>query len=89
MRVCAFCETSLDGYRRDARFCGAGCRSAARHSRRAERSDSGEPKVPGIARCEPAQSRAETCSERLATTEEETEVKRLLRKVREWEDAAA
>lgn len=38
MRVCAHCGTSLDGHRRQARYCGGPCRAAASRTRAAERS---------------------------------------------------
>jgi hypothetical protein len=35
MRICGHCGTSLDGYRRQAIYCGGPCRAAASRSRKA------------------------------------------------------
>ena len=42
-RVCANCGASLDSHRRDARYCGGPCRSAARHARTALRQEASKP----------------------------------------------
>jgi hypothetical protein len=37
MRTCIECGTSIEGYRRQARYCGGPCRAAASRARKAEK----------------------------------------------------
>ena len=61
VRRCGYCERSLGGYRRHARYCGAPCRAAASRERATHRALSGalEPFATAL-----AQSRAETAQKR-------------------------
>lgn len=88
MRTCAHCATSLDGYRRQARYCGGPCRAAASRARAAERSSSvvsaPEPSVLD----EGAQKRTQEATWRLATPAEEALAERLHQDYPElWEAA--
>jgi hypothetical protein len=88
MRGCAHCGTSLDGYRSDARYCGAGHRAAAGRNRAAERAEASPPNSLVALSVEAPQSRAEACIERLATMGEERELTRARRKLIAWERTA-
>jgi hypothetical protein len=92
MRVCADCGTSLDGYRRQAIYCGGPCRATASRARVAERR---EPTKVGPAAGgdhESAHTRTGLAREAadwpLATPAEEALAERLRRQYPEWWEAA-
>lgn len=74
-RQCAVCAASLEGYRRDARYCGAGCRSRARHARAAHAHERGPAEAEVVRTRALPEKRAEACADPY-----EQELLRLVRK---------
>ena len=88
MRRCQNCRASLDGYRRQARYCGGPCRAAASRARAAERSNGIVPSPEPRALDESAQKRTGEAAWTLATSAEEALAERLRQKFPElWEAA--
>jgi hypothetical protein len=92
MRRCECCGQTLDGYRRQARYCGGPCRAAASRVRAAERREPVVPVVESSAARESAQKRTQDATwhleAQLATPAEEALAKRMRRDYPEiWEAA--
>ena len=83
MRSCANCGTSIDCYRRQARYCGGPCRAAASRARAAERNHPAAPVVAHAWTRESAQNRTQRLPDTdqwtLATPAEEALADRLRR----------
>jgi hypothetical protein len=88
MRYCVHCGTSIDGYRRQARYCGGPCRAAASRARAAERSNSVVPSPEPSALDEGAQKRTQEATWPLATLAEEALAERLCQDYPEMWEAA-
>jgi hypothetical protein len=88
VRTCERCGASLDGYRRQARYCGGPCRAAASRARAAKRSNSVAPAPEPSVLDQSAQKRTEEATWTLATAAEEALAERLRQKFPEMWEAA-
>jgi hypothetical protein len=88
VRTCERCGASLDGYRRQARYCGGPCRAAASRARAAEGSNGIVPSPEPSALDESAQKRTEEATWTLATPAEEAIAERLRQKYPDLCEAA-
>lgn len=92
MRVCANCGRSIDGYRRQAIYCGGPCRAAVSRERAAQGSSNTRTAPEPTAPVETAQNRTQRAAHelewRIATGAEEVEAQRLWRKFPEMWEAA-